>query len=379
MLGRRLQRTIEKNQNEVAGLLLRRYPAFVLSDRATGVTGVPTFSFHDVTAASLEPALRFLAANGYRTLTADEYAEAAAGRAPAGRAVMLTFDDGLRSLYTVAFPLLRRYGLKAVAYVVPGLTPGDGDGGRAWGGVLCGWAELGEMHASGAVDIQSHSMYHHSVAVTDRVLDFVRPGLEPSFLTTDLSPIAWVGERLRAGHELDLGTPIFGWGPRYGGRRAYRPDDGAARACVAAVAARGGAAFFERAGWRRELRRAMAQASGAGAWESAAEQRAAILSDLVESKRLIERHLPGKTVRHFCFPWFRGSELAARLSAEAGYRSNAWGSLPPGYARARGMPLPVARLAPLYLWRLPGEGRRPIRTLLQRRMALLARRRGAHG
>lgn len=86
-----------------------------------------------------------------------------------------------------------------------------------------------------------------------------------------------------------------------------------------------------------------------------------------ESKREIEARLPGKTIRHFCFPWSRGSRLAVRLSAEAGYVTNAWGSLMPDFAADGDAPIPVERLPYCYIWRLPGKGRRSLEQVLRRR------------
>ena len=120
MWRKRVQRTVEKNQKELLGLVLRRYPAFILRDSVDEAAGVPAFAFHDVTSAALEPMLCFLSNNGYATLTADEYVERQIRPdRRRQREVLLTFDDGLNSLYTVVYPALKRFGLKAVAYIVP--------------------------------------------------------------------------------------------------------------------------------------------------------------------------------------------------------------------------------------------------------------------
>ena len=87
------------------GSSFRKYPDFVLSDRATHLVDIPAFVFHDVTPAMVEPMIQFLADNQYMTLTADEYvARPAHGKRGREREVLLTFDDGHESLYTVAYP-----------------------------------------------------------------------------------------------------------------------------------------------------------------------------------------------------------------------------------------------------------------------------------
>ncbi len=94
-----------------------------------------------------------------------------------------------------------------------------------------------------------------------------------------------------------------------------------------------------------------------------------MLTDFIESKREIARRLPGKVVRHLAFPWYRGSALAARLSAKAGYVSNAWAGVLPGFLPADEIPIPVPRLFPAYFWRLPGTGRKAIGVVLRARLS----------
>jgi peptidoglycan/xylan/chitin deacetylase (PgdA/CDA1 family) len=380
----RLRRFVHKNRGEVEGLLLRRYPAFVLGDAGLAAGDeIPAFAFHDEDEEQLLPMLEFLAANGYRTLTADEYL-ARRGRCPPSgdREVLLTFDDGHVRLFRVAFPALRRLGLQAVAYVVPGRVPEPaGDGGPVRD--LCDWAELAIMHDSGVIDVQSHSHLHHSIAISDRIVDFVRPGLVLSFLGSDLAPLAPEGPDAgdRPAAAPQPGTPVHPWGARYGARPAWREASEVARACAAEVAPHG-AAYFARRGWRARLHAVAAAARRAGArggFESAAEQRAAILADLEAARGTIERRLSGKHVRHFCYPWYQGSPLAARLAREAGMLTHAWGSVRPGFAAGPDAPLAIRRLPPALLWRLPGRGRRPLRRVLLARWSHALARTGRRG
>jgi hypothetical protein len=364
---KRIHRMIEKNRHDALGILLRKYPSFVLSDRVDNVVEIPAFVFHHVTAESLEPMLQFLVDNRYATLTADEYIERQMGqRRRREREVLLTFDDGLKSLYTVAYPALRRLGLKAVAYIVPGMTPEDADAGGA--DRLCTWKEIQEMHESGVLDIQSHSMYHHSIPISDRVIDFIRPNMDLSFLTSDLAPLISEAGWVRKSDQLAYGTPIYVWGSRFDRRPAFQEEPSVVRACREYVHHHGGVEYFRTWNWRSPLRVVEAEVRRRCAhrsrFETDAEQRGAILKDFVNSKQAIERRLPGKTVRHFCFPWFRGSVLAAELSVEAGYISNAWASILPSFVRRDRPPVPIARLSAPYLWRLPGKGRRSLRAVL---------------
>ncbi len=345
---------------------LGRYPAFVRVD--VSPEQIPVFQFHEVSTATLEPVLAFMANNEYSTLTGDEYYERIVGASPRrDREVMLTFDDGYASLYAVAFPILQKFKQKAVAYIVPGRIPegeinsNENDMDRA----LCSWLQIREMHDSGVIDFQSHSLYHHSIAISPKICDFNRPGLSTSFLQSDLAPMRY---RHMDGPDPDLrcpwGLPIYQWNARMCGSPAYIPNTQAEDLCIRYVAENGGEAFFDARGWWRQLLQIMTSGQEKYVprqFETPERQRNAMLTDLRQSKTAIESRLPGSRVRHFCFPWYRGSALAVEISHEAGYVSNAWGSLLPKYVNNDDrQPVPIPRLPPRYIHRLPGDGRKPL-------------------
>ncbi len=115
--------------------------------------------------------LDWLTGQGYRPVRLDDVIAAARGeRALPDKAVLLTFDDGLRSVYTHAFPLLRAYGYPALVAVVTDWV--DLPAGRAidYGhrpftrDDFLTWAQLREMHDSGLIEVASHSHdLHHGV------------------------------------------------------------------------------------------------------------------------------------------------------------------------------------------------------------------------
>lgn len=105
---------------------------------------------------------------GYTPVSVDQLVAAREGRGtlPA-RPVLLTFDDGLRSIYKRVFPLLRLFDYPAVVAVVGAWL----DAGEDWtvdyaedvlhGDDIVSWAELREMQASGLVEVASHSFDMH--------------------------------------------------------------------------------------------------------------------------------------------------------------------------------------------------------------------------
>lgn len=145
---------------EVAGLWSGALPEFVTA-AAPGepLDGLPVFSFHTVEPGQLERQLEHLRRNAYHVASGRELLDYLAGhcRLPA-RCAMLTFDDGPRNFHDVALPLLERYGMPAVAFVAPGLhadTYGDDDRSEVR---PMTWNELRAVHASGLVEVQSHTL-----------------------------------------------------------------------------------------------------------------------------------------------------------------------------------------------------------------------------
>lgn len=115
--------------------------------------------------------LDWLAGQGYQAVAvADVVAHIERGTPLPPKAVLLTFDDGLKSVYTKAFPLLRAYNYPALVAVVTGwLDMPQGQtvdyGPRPFHRQdFLTWAELREMQASGLIEVASHSNnMHHGV------------------------------------------------------------------------------------------------------------------------------------------------------------------------------------------------------------------------
>ena len=133
---------------------------------------------------TFEEHMAYLARRKYRALAADEFLEFLQGkRALDGRSVLITFDDGYLDNYVYAYPILKRYGLKATIFAITGLV-GEGparphlgagkslpatpdhrackaavNAGRA-DEVMLRWSEIEAMEASSALEIHSHTHSH---------------------------------------------------------------------------------------------------------------------------------------------------------------------------------------------------------------------------
>ncbi len=104
----------------------------------------------------------WLRENGYQPVSVEAILRARAGGPPLpARAVLLTFDDGYRSVYTRVFPLLKLFGYPALIAVVGNWLASDNT--VAYGDLMLPrdrfvtWAEVREMQESGLVEVALHS------------------------------------------------------------------------------------------------------------------------------------------------------------------------------------------------------------------------------
>jgi peptidoglycan/xylan/chitin deacetylase (PgdA/CDA1 family) len=74
------------------------------------------------------------------------------------RCAVITFDDGWKSQYEVAWPILKKYGYPLTLFIY---TEGV-RGGHFGGGEAMTWEQLGDMRDNG-VDIQAHSKTHQDL------------------------------------------------------------------------------------------------------------------------------------------------------------------------------------------------------------------------
>jgi peptidoglycan/xylan/chitin deacetylase (PgdA/CDA1 family) len=72
-----------------------------------------------VTPAHFTLQMQWLATHGYHSITFDDLRAYFGGETDLpSKPVVITLDDGYRDLYTTAYPVLAKFGLKAVAYIV---------------------------------------------------------------------------------------------------------------------------------------------------------------------------------------------------------------------------------------------------------------------
>ena len=396
-LRNRVKWSIRKNQSDLRGIFLREYPEFVLSQRPKLSKGtIPVFVFHQVEPKSFEEKLVYLIQNHYVTLNADDFYEYLTGsKVNDGREILLTFDDGSISLWSIAYPLLKKYSLKAVSFILPGLIR-DEDRMRpnledVWQGhfplnqvpmeknelnPLCNWKEIEEMHRSGVIDFQSHTMYHDLIPVGRKVIDFFNPNFETYYFGNIFVPMYREGNLDLIERRIRLGTPIYEAEPRMSPFPRFFDDEKVREKCQRFVEEEGAVEFFKK-GWRKKMesffQKAKKESQLNERFESAEEQKKAIGLELQESKAIIENRLNKKVV-HLCYPWFIGSNLSIEQSVQSGYKTNFWGTIP-GIRENRigSNPFKIVRLEERFIFRLPGEGRKSLIELIEEKFSKYAK------
>jgi peptidoglycan/xylan/chitin deacetylase (PgdA/CDA1 family) len=120
--------------------------------------GVSAYYKTNTSPALFEQHLRCLNSEGFRSVDLDEAVRLLQQDWPKeGKFVVITFDDGFRDFYDIAFPLLKKYGHVATVYLPTGCI---GENHRSFKHREClTWKEVRELRAQG-VRIGSHTVNH---------------------------------------------------------------------------------------------------------------------------------------------------------------------------------------------------------------------------
>ncbi len=173
-------KTTQKNRPPVSLLLIAVFTLGVVA--FAGFTDktqrVPVLVYHDLwnnasddqkgytSAEGFALQMEYLHNNGYHVVSLNKLINhiQSGGDLP-GKAVVITFDDGYKSNYTLAYPVLKRYNMPATIFLIAGYDqqfPPDEVHPRL------SWDEMREMEKSGLIDIQAHTYDLHRRVYTDR-------------------------------------------------------------------------------------------------------------------------------------------------------------------------------------------------------------------
>jgi peptidoglycan/xylan/chitin deacetylase (PgdA/CDA1 family) len=174
----------------------------LVAPAASAAVAVPILAYHrfgpvvadamTVRTTTFEAHLRHLADHARPVVSLRALVDYRRGRAPAPPpgAVVLTADDGHRSVYTEMYPLVRRFGVPVTLFVYPSaISRAD---------YALTWEQLRELRASGLFDVQSHTWWHPNFRTEQRRL---APEAYARFVRTQL-------ERSRAILTREVGGPV---------------------------------------------------------------------------------------------------------------------------------------------------------------------------
>jgi peptidoglycan/xylan/chitin deacetylase (PgdA/CDA1 family) len=126
-----------------------------------GYQTIPILAYHRfgsqasklvVTPTAFNAQMAYLKSHDYRVIPLTELHAFIRGHASLPRrAVVITIDDGFKSVYTIAYPILQKYGLPATLFVYSDFIGGSQG---------LNWQEIRDMAASNLIDIQPHSKSH---------------------------------------------------------------------------------------------------------------------------------------------------------------------------------------------------------------------------
>lgn len=120
---------------------------------------VANISLNEIYADEFEQDILYLKTEGYNTVTSHEVLDYINNIAPLPeKAIMITIDDARYGVYKYAYPLLKKYGMKAVISVVGKYADSEQSGNKAIR-EYCNWDEISEMAASGCFELASGGYY----------------------------------------------------------------------------------------------------------------------------------------------------------------------------------------------------------------------------
>jgi len=257
---------------------------------------VPAFMFHQPDPLHFERICKSIRSRGVFTPT---FVDLLNGSISETKSLVLSFDDGWSSVWSIGFPLIRRYGLRMTLFIVPHVIRNSNECrstlenckaiseliARDLGADrMLTWGELRAMHASGIVDIQSHSLHHGVVFVS----------ATQTAVATEDGPFPLSGHApllMRHGNQdvpvmsIPAGTPLYEYGPALATPGRYLPG----------------------------------KDSGAGRWETEQERQARFYNDLATAKFEIERRVPGTKIRVLAPPWAVMSPDLAAVARATGH------------------------------------------------------------
>jgi len=291
---------------------------------------VSAFFYHQINPNDFNKICRLIKKKEFQTLTFNQLIHGVPNQSD--KSLILSMDDGWSTVYSVAFPLAKRYGLKFTLFINPLAIENSEEcrstledenipenlinrdlGHRC----MLTWGEVQSMYESGLVDIQSHSLHHGVVFNSPALQNFVTP--EKSTIQPGNIPLVSRIEGLDvANWHPPLGTPLYTVAPALATPHRYIENEKLREQCINFVQENGGANFFCIQGWQDQLLQIVSQGDEP-ICESDDERRERYRSDLSQAKQMIQEQVPGTKVQVFSPPWGLMHPELPQIAKETGH------------------------------------------------------------
>ncbi|MCI8406090.1 MAG: polysaccharide deacetylase family protein [Oscillospiraceae bacterium] len=156
---------------------------------------------YTISPEQFEEDLRYIQSCGYTAISTGEllaWAEEGASLPP--KPILITFDDGYESFHEYAYPLLQKYGMKAVVSIIGTHTDLFSQPQEytsvAWSHLT--WDQCREMQASGLVEVQNHTYDLHGNGSGERFGIRIRQGESvQEYQSALLEDVGGLNEKIR--------------------------------------------------------------------------------------------------------------------------------------------------------------------------------------
>jgi len=150
-----------------------------------------------VTTNTFEAHLKYLMTNGYKVIPARELIDYYLGKRlpPHPTSVVITVDDGHKSVYTDMFPLIKKYHIPVTMFIYPSAISNAS--------YAMTWSQLKEMRETGLFDFQSHTYWHPNFKIDKKRLT---PTEYASFVEMQFKK-----SREKLEKELDVRVNMLAW------------------------------------------------------------------------------------------------------------------------------------------------------------------------
>lgn len=259
---------------------------------------------------------RYLSTHGYKTHFLDHWYEQENVTFKDKKVLYLTFDDGYLDNLLVAYPIMKKYGIKGTIFVNPefvdpssGIRSLESNNGITLG--YLNWDEICFLDKTGVLDIQSHSMSHNYYFKSDKIIDIHKNDNTYHWLAWINRPKRKYAWQLEDQHSYTpYGYPVFEYYRALGTRR-YFPDEFLISKSIE---------LYNCGKDKSEIIQACNELlkNYPGHFETDEDMIARYRYELMDSKHILEDKL-GKRVDFLCWPGGGYNETSLKIAEDSGY------------------------------------------------------------